>query len=97
MSRSATPLDPLLAGMGKLTRRVNVSAVTMRQECRHHAGEAKHNALAQVQRQLTKAGVWVPLVREQLWVASGRRAHGVRAHGIYGTGIYEGLDITLSQ
>lgn len=59
--------------------------------------EVKHDALAHVQQQLTEASVWIPLVREQLWVASSRRAHGVRAHGIYGMGIYKGLDITLSQ
>lgn len=56
----------------------------------------KRDALASVQRQLTEASVWIPLVREQLWVVSGRRAHGVRAHGIYGMGIYKGLDITLT-
>lgn len=57
----------------------------------------KRDALASVQRQLTEASVWIPLVREQLWVVSGRRAHGVRAHGIYGMGIYKGLDITLTS
>ena len=57
---------------------------------------AKRAALDHVQEQLTEADVWIPLVREQLWVTSGRRAHGVRAHGIYGIGIYKGLDITLT-
>jgi peptide/nickel transport system substrate-binding protein len=57
----------------------------------------KRIALNNVQEQLTDANVWIPLVREQLWVTSGRRAHGVRAHGIYGIGIYKGLDITLTQ
>ena len=57
----------------------------------------KRVALEHVQEQLTDASVWIPLVREQLWVTSGRRAHGVRAHGIYGIGIYKGLDITLTQ
>ena len=56
----------------------------------------KRAALDSVQEQLTDANVWIPLVREQLWVAAGRRAHGVRAHGIYGIGIYKGLDITLT-
>ena len=56
----------------------------------------KRVALDHVQEQLTEASVWIPLVREQLWVTSGRRAHGVRAHGIYGIGIYKGLDITLT-
>jgi peptide/nickel transport system substrate-binding protein len=56
----------------------------------------KRTALDNVQEQLTDANVWIPLVHEQLWVTSGRRAHGVRAHGIYGIGIYKGLDITLT-
>jgi peptide/nickel transport system substrate-binding protein len=52
-------------------------------------------ALAQVQRRITEANVWLPLVREQLWVASSNRVEGVRAHGIYGIGIYKGLDIRI--
>ena len=56
----------------------------------------KRAALDGVQEQLTEASVWIPLVREQLWVASSRRAHGVRAHGGYGIGIYKGLDITIT-
>ena len=58
--------------------------------------EAKRDALAHVQEQLTDASVWIPLVHEQLWVAASRRAHGIRAHGEYGIGIYKGLDITLT-
>ncbi len=58
--------------------------------------EAKRVALDNVQEKLTDASVWIPLVREQLWVASGKRAHGVRAYGGYGIGIYKGLDITLT-
>lgn len=46
---------------------------------------------------LTEANVWIPLVREQLWVASSRRTEGVRAHGLYGIGVYKGLDITLAK
>jgi peptide/nickel transport system substrate-binding protein len=58
---------------------------------------AKRAALNNLQEQLTEANVWIPLVREQLWVTSGRRVHGIRAHGIYGIGIYKGLDITLGK
>ena len=54
----------------------------------------RHEALAQVQRRITEANVWIPLVREQLWLASSRRVVGARAHGIYGVGIYKGLDIS---
>ena len=57
----------------------------------------KREALANVQRQLTEASVWIPLVREQLWLASARRVQGARAHGIYGVGIYKGLDITVGK
>ena len=55
-----------------------------------------YRSIRAVQRQLTEVSVWIPLLREQLWVVSRRRAHGVRAHGVYGMGIYKGLDITLT-
>ncbi len=54
-------------------------------------------ALAEVQERVTEANVWIPLVREQLWLASSRRTKGARAHGLYGIGIYKGLDITVGQ
>ena len=54
-------------------------------------------ALAQVQRQVTEASVWLPLVREQLWAASSSRVQGARAHGIYGVGLYKSLDIRLTR
>jgi peptide/nickel transport system substrate-binding protein len=54
-------------------------------------------ALANVQEKITENNVWIPLVREQLWVASSARTQGVRAHGLYGIGIYKGLDITLTK
>ena len=54
-------------------------------------------ALANVQEQLTEASVWIPLVREQLWLASSKRTIGARAHGLYGIGIYKGLDISLAK
>lgn len=57
----------------------------------------KHEALANIQRQVTEANVWIPLVREQLWVASANPVEGARAHGIYGVGIYKGLDITVRK
>lgn len=57
----------------------------------------KREALANVQRQVTEANVWIPLVREQLWVASAKRVEGARAHGIYGVGVFKGLDITVGK
>lgn len=57
----------------------------------------RKQALASVQRQGTEANVWVPLVREQLWLASSKRVQGARAHGLYGVGIYKGLDISLTR
>ena len=53
--------------------------------------------LAQVQEQLTRANVWIPLVREQLWLASAKRVSGARAYGLYGVGLYKGLDISLGK
>ena len=41
--------------------------------------------------------VWLPVAREQLWLASSARTEGVRAHGIYGVGLYKGLDIRLTR
>jgi ABC-type transport system substrate-binding protein len=54
-------------------------------------------ALANVQQRVTENNVWIPLVREQLWVASSKRTVGARAHGIYGVGVYKGLDISLAK
>jgi peptide/nickel transport system substrate-binding protein len=54
-------------------------------------------AYGNVQRQLQEANVWLPLVREQLWLASSRRVQGARAHGIYGVALYKGLDLRLTQ
>jgi peptide/nickel transport system substrate-binding protein len=59
--------------------------------------EARARAYGNVQRQLQEANVWLPMVREQLWVASTRRVQGVRAHGIYGVALYKGLDLRLAQ
>lgn len=55
----------------------------------------RRRALAQVQERITEASVWIPLMREQLWLVSGRRVQGARAHGLYGVGLYKGLDITV--
>lgn len=59
--------------------------------------EARKTAMANVQRQMAQENVWLPLVREQLWVAASARTEGVRAHGIYGIGLYKGLDIRLTR
>ncbi len=59
--------------------------------------EQREKALAEVQEQLTGANVWIPLVREQLWLASSKRAKGARAHGLYGVGLYKGLDVTVGK
>jgi peptide/nickel transport system substrate-binding protein len=57
----------------------------------------RSQALASVQEKLTENNVWIPLVREQLWLASSKRTLGARAHGIYGIGVYKGLDISLAK
>lgn len=59
--------------------------------------QARADAYAHVQRQLQEANVWLPMVREQLWLASTRRVQGARAHGIYGVALYKGLDLRLTQ
>ena len=54
-------------------------------------------AIAEAQRIVSAANVWLPIAREQIWVASSMRAEGVRAHGIYGVALYKGLDIRLTR
>jgi len=54
-------------------------------------------AIAAAQRRIAEANVWVPLAREQLWLAAAQRVEGARAHGIYGIGLYKGLDIRLTR
>ncbi len=53
--------------------------------------------IGEVQEKITKANVWVPLVRQQLWVVSSKRVEGLRPHGIYGAALYKGLDIKLDH
>ncbi len=50
-----------------------------------------------VQRQLTEANVWVPLVSEPMWLVSGERVEGAKPHGLYGAGLYKGLDLKLKR
>jgi peptide/nickel transport system substrate-binding protein len=52
-------------------------------------------ALANVQRQLAQESPWLPIAREQLFVATSNRVQGVRAHGLYGIGVYKGLDMRI--
>lgn len=59
--------------------------------------EARRVAIGKVQVQMAEENPWVPLVREELWVAGSARTEGVRAHGIYGVGLYKGLDIRLTR
>ncbi len=54
-------------------------------------------AIGEAQRRITAANVWVPIAREQLWIAASARTEGVRPHGIYGVGLYKGLDIRLTR
>jgi peptide/nickel transport system substrate-binding protein len=54
-------------------------------------------AIARAQRIIAQNNVWMPVAREQLWVASAARVEGVRAHGIYGVALYKGLDIRLTR
>ncbi|MCO6417055.1 ABC transporter substrate-binding protein [Siccirubricoccus sp. KC 17139] len=58
---------------------------------------ARAAAIAQAQRIVAENNVWLPLAREQIWVAASQRTEGVRAHGIYGVALYKGLDIRLTR
>ena len=53
--------------------------------------------IGEVQEQITAANVWVPLVRQQLWLATSQRVEGARPHGVYGAALYKGLDIKLTR
>jgi len=57
----------------------------------------RSNAIARAQRIIAENNVWLPIAREQLWVASAPRVEGVRAHGIYGVALYKGLDLRLTR
>jgi len=52
-------------------------------------------ALANVQRQLAEANVWITTAREQLFVGASNRVTGARAHGLYGVGLYKALDLRV--
>lgn len=54
-------------------------------------------AIGRAQRIVAENNVWVPMAREQIWVAASQRTEGVRAHGIYGVALYKGLDIRLTR
>ena len=54
-------------------------------------------AIAEAQRIAAENNVWLPIARENLWLASAQRVEGARAHGIYGVGLYKGLDIRLTR
>ena len=58
--------------------------------------EDRAKLIGEVQEKIARANVWVPLVRQQLWVVSAKRVQGVRPHGIYGAALYKGLDISLT-
>jgi peptide/nickel transport system substrate-binding protein len=53
--------------------------------------------IAEAQRIIAQNNVWLPIARENLWVAASQRTEGARAHGIYGVGLYKGLDIRLTR
>jgi peptide/nickel transport system substrate-binding protein len=59
--------------------------------------EERAKAIGEAQRRIAQANVWLPLAREQLWMAASQRTEGVRPHGIYGVGLYKGLDIRLTR
>ena len=59
--------------------------------------EKRREANAAVQRQITEANVWVPLVSQPMVVVAGDRVQGAKAHGLYGAGLYKGLDISLKR
>ena len=53
--------------------------------------------IGEAQEKIAQSNVWVPLVRQQLWVVSAKRVQGVRPHGIYGSALYKGLDISVGR
>lgn len=59
--------------------------------------QVRQAAIAEAQRIIAENNVWLPIARENLWVASSQRVEGARAHGIYGVGLYKGLDIRLTR
>jgi glutathione transport system substrate-binding protein len=58
--------------------------------------EERAKLIGAVQEKIASSNVWVPLVRQQLWVVSAKRVQGVRPHGVYGASLYKGLDISLT-
>ena len=58
--------------------------------------EQRAKLIGAVQEKIASSNVWVPLVRQQLWVVSAKRVQGVRPHGVYGASLYKGLDISLT-
>jgi glutathione transport system substrate-binding protein len=58
--------------------------------------EERARLIGAVQEKIAQNNVWVPLVRQQLWVVSAKRVQGVRPHGVYGAALYKGLDISLT-
>ena len=59
--------------------------------------EDRAKAIGEAQEVVTENNVWLPLIRQPLWVMSGQRVEGVRPHGIYGAALYKGLDIRLTR
>ncbi len=59
--------------------------------------EVRKEALAELQRNLTEANVWVPLAGEPMWLITTDRVEGARAHGLYGSGLHKGLDLKLTR
>jgi peptide/nickel transport system substrate-binding protein len=57
----------------------------------------RDRAIAEAQRIVAGNHVWLPIARDQIWVASSPRVEGVRAHGIYGVALYKGLDLRLTR
>ncbi|MFC4166841.1 ABC transporter substrate-binding protein [Teichococcus aestuarii] len=53
--------------------------------------------MGDLQKRIAEANVWLPLLRQPLWVVSTQRVEGVRPHGIYGVALYKGLDIRLTR
>jgi peptide/nickel transport system substrate-binding protein len=59
--------------------------------------EARAEVIGKLQQRIAENNVWLPLMRQPLWVVSSQRVEGVRPHGIYGVALYKGLDIRLTR
>lgn len=59
--------------------------------------DARRDKVAEAQRLLTDANIWVTLMAQPMFLVTGNRVEGGRPHGIYGAGLYKGLDVSMKR